>query len=525
MTAFQTWLDDGTARRNIFIVATVYDVVAAGDITLYLSSSHYITTDSITIFKPIIASNFAISESISLDGGFSISYGDIDLYNNNGEIDTWLDSTKYVWANRSILVYVGDSSWTCANAAAIPSTFHLVFSGIIADIDCKSINRLSIKIRDKQEQLNAPVIEETMDTDGVWKGEQSNKDEIKPLVFGEVHNIEPILINPATLKYRFSVGASEQLIEIRDNGVPIYTYPGLTTGVSDLNLTNSTFNLAHPAVGQLTVSVQGRKRSIGFGTPALSDTYINNAANIIAIICLEYGKVGVTNLTTDDLDLTSFSTLESIANYPVGIYLGTQKQNVIEVCKELADSVGAQLFFNRLGKLQLIRLGTYVSGSSVDITENDILLGSLKISRRSIPVAATKLAYCKNWTVQTGILTGIPEQHKEMFAKEWYYSTALDSGVKTQYKLNAEVTPKETLLLTTASAIAEAGRLNDYNKYTRTVYSFTAKSNLLSLKVGQQVKLFHHRFGLWNAGSGTSGQVISVSPDWLAGTNNIEVIV
>lgn len=525
MTALQTWLNEDYARRNIFIVVTVYDVVAVQDITLYLSNCHFITTDSLTVFNPIVAGNFSISENLSIDGGYSISYGDINLYNNDGEYDIWLDSSKYVWTNRSIKVYVGDSTWTCAGAASIPSTFHLIFDGIVTDMDAKSIDRLSIKVRDKQEQINTPVTEDNLDTDGTWEGEQPNKDSIKPLVFGEVHNIEPVLIDPATLKYRFSTGLSEQVIEIRDNGVPIYTYPSLTTGAT-IDLANSTFTLTYPAVGQITASIQGRKRSINFGTEALSDTYTNNVANIIAIICIEYGKIGATNLTAADIDLSSFSSIESAAPYPVGIYLGTEKQNIVEVCRQLAESIGAQLFFNRFGKLQLIRIGTYISGSGPsDITEDNMIFNSLRINQRMVPVASTKIAYCKNWTIQEGIVTGIPDAHKEMFATEWYYSTTTDSAVKTKYKLNSEVTPKETLLLTTASAAAESSRLNTYWKSPRTVYSFTGKASLLSLSVGQQVTLFHHRFGLWNSGSGTSGQVISTNPDWVTGLNQIEVII
>lgn len=522
MPTLQSWLDSDLNRRNIFVIVNVRDVVGATEITKYLSNCHYITDDSVTIFDPIISGNFAISESISLDGGYSISFGDIELFNNDGEYDSWLDPTQYIWANRRIEVYVGDSTWEAADISDFTSTFHMIFKGVVEDLDCKSLTRLAFKIRDRQQDINAPVIEETMDTTGTWNGEQPNKDAIKPLVFGEVHNIEPILIDPATLKYRFSTGASEGVIEIRDNGVPIYTYPSLTTGAS-INLTDSTFTLTYPPAGQITASIQGRKRSINLTSGVYSNTYVNNPANIIAVICTEYGKTGVTNLSVSDLDLPSFSDIQTSAGYPVGIYLGTQKQNIIEVCKQLADSVGAQLFFNRYGKLQLVRVGTYISGiSSVDITENDILRNSLSISLRTVPTAATKLAYCKNWTVQTGILTGIPDEHKEMFASEWYYTTISDSGVKTSYKLHGEVEAKETLLLTTASAEEEAERLNNLNKYVKTVVKFTGKANLLSLVVGQQVRIYHHRF---NLSSGKYGQIISATPDWSAGKTEIEVLI
>lgn len=524
MVALQDWLDDTSARRNIFVVAKVYDVGQAAEATLYLSNCNFITDDGLTIFDPVITGNFAITESLDLSGNVSISYGDIDIYNNNGERDSWLNPAVYVWVNRDISVYVGDSSWTCADAAAIPNTFHLIFSGLIADIDSKSLTRLSIKVRDKQEKLNTPVIEELMDSNGTWNGEQPNKDEIKPLVFGEVHNIEPVLIDPATLKYRFSVGASEQVIEIRDNGVPIYTYPSLTDGAT-VNLTDSTFVLTHPPAGQITASIQGRKRTIDLNNGTLSNTYTDSPAKIILVICRDYGKVGVTNLAVNEIDLASFIAIDNVASYPVGIYLGTQKQNIIDICRQLATSIGAQIFFNRFGILQLIRIGTYTSTPSVDITTNDIIQNSLSISNRIVPVASTKLAYCKNWTVQSGIVTGIPDEHKEMFASEWYYSTSTNNTTKSLYKLNSEVEPVQTMLLTTAAADAEAARLTNYFSSPRTVYRFTGKSNTMSLQIGQQVKLYHFRFNLWNSGNGTIGQVVSVSPDWVKGMNEIEVIV
>lgn len=514
--SLQSWLDDENARRNIFVVATVYNVIAATEQNILLSNCAYMTADALSIFLPIISGNFAITESLNISGGYSISYGDIELF-NTGEYDDWLDHTKYIWVNRPIQVYVGDSSWIATDFNDLDNTFYLIFNGVIADIDCKSLTSLSIKVRDRQQDINAPVTEELMDTDGTWNGQQPNEDSVKPLVFGEVHNIEPILIDPVTLKYRFSTGASEQVIEIRDNGVPIYTYPSLTTGAT-VNLTASTFTLTYPPAGQITASIQGRKRTIDLSTGVLSDSYTDNAAKIIGVIVTEYGKVGVSNLSSTDLHLSSMSGMPT---YPVGIYLGTQKQNIIDVCKQLASSVGAEVFFNRNGELQLLKIGTITGGTEV-VTEDDIVRNTLSVSNRTIPEAAKKIAYCKNWTIQEGIVTGIPDAHKEMFATEWYYYNVSNISTKTDYKLHAEVDQLDTLLLTTAGASSLASSLNSYYSEPRTVYRFTSKSRLLSIKVGQGIELFHHRFGL---SSGKTGQVISVSPNWVEGTNVIEVII
>jgi hypothetical protein len=84
---------------------------------------------------------------------------------------------------------------------------------------------------------------------------------------------------------------------------------------------------------------------------------------------------------------------------------------------------------------------------------------------------------------------------------------------------------KETMLLVGTETDAEANRLNTYFTTQRTIYKFTGKARLLDLKLGQDVTLVHNRFDLYNSGSGRSGQVYSVSPNWLSAENTIEVIV
>jgi len=100
--------------------------------------------------------------------------------------------------------------------------------------------------------------------------------------------------------------------------------------------------------------------------------------------------------------------------------------------------VGAQIYMNRLGKLQLLRLGDMVSATAMTITDSDILHHSLSIVTKSEVVAATKLGSCVNWTLQENLLTGIPIDHKDMFTTPEYTSTIVDTTVQTNYKLNAE---------------------------------------------------------------------------------------
>ena len=47
--------------------------------------------------------------------------------------------------------------------------------------------------------------------------------------------------------------------------------------------------------------------------------------------------------------------------------------SVLSVCQQLANSIGAQVFMNRNGKLQLLRIGSNTSDAVVNITQDHII--------------------------------------------------------------------------------------------------------------------------------------------------------
>lgn len=526
MTYSQAWLESPSSIRGILVEATVRDVVAAQEITMYLSNIGYMTQDSVTSYQPIISGGVQWTESLPIDGSPTLSFGDIQLLNLNGELDSWLDPTKYIWANRAIQVYIGDPFFKCANLAEVRTKFLKIFDGIISDVDTQSRERLNIKIQDKLGRLNVPLNNTKVGTygSGSWTTSQTNQDDLLPLVFGEVFNITPKLVMPNVQEYQVNIGNTEDIIEIRDNGVPIYTSGGSLTGAT-LDLANGRFTLTNALQGTLTCSVQGVKNSINLGTSSdgtgalVSGTYYNNIANLIALIVTQYGP---NKLTATDLDITNLRLFQNANTQPVGTYI-TDSTSVLQVCQDLANSVGAQLFMTRDGKLQLLRIGVPTADPSVTITDADILHHSLAISSRTAVEASKTLGYCKNWAVQTNLLTAIYPEDKTNFSTDIYTKTSRDSTVQTNYKLPADLkNQKDTLLLKGTHADAEALRLNNYYKVPRTVYSFIGTPKLLSLKLGQPVVLQHSRFGL---SSGVSGQVVSLSPDWLNSSIRVEVII
>lgn len=523
MAYSQTWLEDPTRARGLLVVATAYSAAATAEVPLYWSTMAFATTDGV-VFNPIIANDVKITESISVDGSVSMSYGDIELQNPNGELDDYLDNSKWRWSNQRVKIYYGDPRWTVANIATLgdlvlENTFELVYDGIIDD--CKSRNKsvVNIVLRDKLENLNVPVTEDTIGTVAGWTG-QTNQDTIKPLIFGEVYNLSPVLVNPTTLTYRFNNGVCEGVTEIRDNGFPIW-YTGDLTGATVDNSTG-TFSLSRPAAGSITCSVQGIRTTWNISTNGVgASTWRYTVPDIIRLLVTAYGKTGK-QFSTAEIDNASFKkVLDDSTAEPACGYAVLDRANLLQVVQELAASIGCQIYVNRKGILKLLRLGA-TSASVATIEDRDILRGSVSVNDRTPHIGAVKLGYCRNWTVQQNLATLIPDTSKADLSEEWLVKTVTDAQTLSDYKLSSDPVQKNTYLITTAAAQQEADRLLTYYKTQRTVYSLTCTSKHISLNLGDWITLKHNRFGL---SSGKSAQIISISPQWCKGLVDLEVMV
>lgn len=503
---FQAWLEDPSAIRCMLVEVTAN--IGGTDTALYLSNRQYVTapTDSPanTTYLPVLKTSVKFTENLSIDGQGSLSYGDIAIDNTNGQYDTWLQGA---WQGRVINIYIGDVTFSRDN-------FTKIFSGIVADITSSDRNTINLQLRDILQRLNAPITDQVLGN--YWHGsivatttyDNPNKEQIKPLVFGEVFNITPLLMDPSMLEFMVHNGPIESIIEVRDNGVPL----ALATGYT-VDLTKGTFKLLNAPAGAITCSVQGDKNTV----------YNSTVAAIIKRIIKGYGNPSVAGTITDsDIDLANFSAFETSHPQKVGIFI-SGKDNLISVCQELASSVGAQLVASRDGLLRLLKVTVPTVGTT-NITDDDIVQYSLSVSQKPEIIATYKLGYCKNWTIEDKLLTGIPAEHKNLMAGEWLSKTYTNETARTLYKLNAIPEQKDTLLLTDSSGevLAEATRLVNLRSVPRYMYRFTCTAKFLQVALGDMIKLTHRRFGL---SAGVAAQVLSSEVDWDTGRINLEVLV
>jgi hypothetical protein len=483
---FITWLKS-PARATCVLVEAVANVSGV-ETTRYLSSTGYVTkptdTPANTSYTGVIVGAAKISSRLSLDGtGASLSVGDIELDNRSGELDAWRND---VWANRSLKMYVGDASWPRAD-------FRLVFDGIMSDLAARARDVLNLKVLDKLQRLNAPVTETKL------AGTSPNADRLKPLTFGEVHNIEPLLVDKATLKYQVHDGAMESVIEVRDNGVPVSHTDTVSAG---------TFVLTASPAGVVTASVQGDKPG---------GVYSKTVSKLVQRLATGYGKAP---FVSGDLDATQLATFDAANTQPVGVYLA-ERENVLAICQQLAASVGAQVVMTEAGLLQLVKIALPATGTPTAVTATQMKERTLQMLARVPVQAAVQVGYCKNWTVQGNLRTGIPPEDADLFAQEWLTSTASDATTATLYKLMQQPVQQDSLLLVKTDADAEAARRLALWKTQRTVFRYEGEPDLMLEQLGGYQTLTHSRFGL---SGGVSGQIVAVERDWLKTTVAFEVL-
>jgi hypothetical protein len=505
MNNYQTWLETPNIVRIALVQA---QVIVSGSLTTRYLSTHGVTVDGVQ-YLPIVGGSIAIDESISTSYSASISYGDIELANVAGEYDSWIDD---IWVNKSVKIYVG--SLPVPNTSSIIDDFELIFDGLIEDIDSKNRNQLNLKIRDKLEKLNTSISELLLGNyfQGNIVSEATTvnqyRNNLEPIVFGEVHNITPLLSDPTMLEYMVNLEAVEQIIEVRDNGVPVaFT----TTGT--ITIPPGSFRLLKSPVGAVTCSVQGVKRTVNISGGTSTTVYTNTVSNTIATILKFFGQ----QLAYTELDSVSFSALGTQA---VGVYVG-DRVNVLQLCQDIAKSSGLIVATSRSGQVKLVDLSIPTS-ATISITESDMLLNSLQISEKLDVVAGIRLGYAKNWTIQNTLQTAIPQQHKDLYGSEWLESLQTDASTKTNYSVTTEPALETSYLIDKTQADAVALKKLDLFKIPRKVYTMTCTAKFLSIQVGDPVTLTASRFGL---NSGKLGRVVSTKPNWLRGKIDIGILV
>jgi len=465
---YKSWLALSSATRMILVEAQVN--VNGIEVPRYLTSHSYVTgpTDvpSNIEYLPVVMGDPVFAEELSLTGEARMSGGEIELENRDGALDGWcLD----VWKNRTLKVWSGDPAWPRAR-------FELVLEGVIAGIAPSSDEVLKITLGDKMERLNTPISEVKLG------GTSQNKDAILPIPFGECHNVTPLAKNTATMEYGF-LGSVEWIKDVRTNGKPVPFIVDHAAGSVTLTI--------NPLANTVTASVQGEN----------GDGYAPRIAPLVKRIATGYGQVSQ-RLTCADIDLANFATFDAAHPQTVGLWVA-ERMNAAQAIQQLAASVGAQATMSRTGQLRLVKLALPAAGTPTDIGPEQMREKTLKPTSWQDVVAAVKVAFDKNCTVQAGLVTGLPPEHADLYATEWLTETVVDEPLALRYRLGTDPVQIETCLKRRVDAHAEAARRLALNAVPRGIYEFDGEPELSLLELGMPVTLRAYRYGMEHGVPGT----------------------
>jgi len=519
----------GAAMKWDSDTIALFDFDVAQERTKYLSTVPYSSnpTDSPANqpYDDCVVGRPAVSCALSdtLEGFTMPSWGDVLLDNSLFDKDSWLD---YGWSGRTIKFLFGDPSWPL-------SDFRSIMTGTISGAPtAPSSNQIKIAVKDKQWELNKPVQnrlvgeptllagntykigespEDIVSVDAVWDGDvllnpatdySVNLLTTPPVValespavgfvsieftskvaatgqviclgYGECFNVTPNVLSVPLLKYQVHGGPIKAIVEVRDSGVPI-------AHVDDLE--NGTFELLSKPTGTVTCDFLG----------ATSDgVFIEGVARIFRYIVLNQ-----TDLTIDDIDHDSLSRFLALCPQRVGIFINARK-NTLDVLDELMKSLGGFYTPDRNGKLIFGRIDPPETQTpAFDLTADDIVFGTLKIVKQSVPVQTVRVAYLHNYTPQAQTHGAVSDEDKAIYAQEWRYAKRSNPNVKIVHLLAAEPDARKTNLIDRVEAYAEADRQLALNGVVRTTYSAEFFTLPLSLTMGTLVRLTHPRYKLY----------------------------
>jgi len=462
---FKDWLNEDSVIRCILIEAKYYDKTLAIEKTEYFSYQPYekgsVIYDDCVKEIPSFNTSLDVPEpqNNNMNISASQSFGDIDLTNENGVRDLWLN---HAWDGRDIVLKIGDPIWDEAD-------FRVILNGVINDISAPDQNTIKLQIRGVDHLLDIQLQDTLLTT-------EKAKDKPVPICLGQVFNIEPVLIDAATHRYKVHEGQINDITDVRVNGL---TVAGFTK-----DLVNGEFTLTVTPQGTITCDVQGA---------IYNAAYITKASDFVKYLIDLHSTINVVT----GINTASFSQLDLDAPYQTGVYFDS-RENLSNAINQILTSSGAFKVFDRDGLLSVYQFKT--GGTpTLSILPDDVLEGKLSLDDRNTPVEEIRVGYQRNYHIQKdGLAASITESNRQLYGLDFQVEKDSDPTVSVAHLLAKKPNMIESDLVLSADALTESTRLLSLHKEIRFKYKLDGYVIPFQLVLGDTVTVFSDRYGLEN---------------------------
>ena len=483
---YTAWLAADNKERVLLIEADAYSGGAV--VTRYLSNRGFVSAPADvpanTAYDDIVTAvpNIRSAMAEVFRGRSLVSFGDVEIDNSGGVRDAWLLDG---WDGRQIKMFLGDTAWPKAD-------FRLVFAGVTEDISASGNNSLSLRVRDRQHMLDVPL-----QTNRIG-GTGTTKDQRLPVCYGEVKNIEPVLVDAAARRYQVHDGTIQSIDAVYQDGVAIVTYTA--------SLATGTFALTVALTGRITCDIKGSN----------AGSYVNKTADVMQRLITDRSS-----LTASDIDTASVTQLNTDAPGTVGVYVTDDNATVLTALDILATGAGVYFCIARDGKLTMAMFKAPSGTPAVALTDDDMELAQIELTRRIVPLKSVRIGFARfHATQDSGAASTLTEAQRQRLRDEYLVSYAA-TGV-TGFLLAIDDDLAGTCYVTSADAATEATRRATLWGVLRRVFRMRGFLAAQQVKLGDVVSLDLARYGL---AGGVLARVIGIRESVTSNSVELEVFL
>lgn len=489
-----------------------FEMPYSGGVTsVFISDAGYTTKPNDSLanrhFSALVDNPYQFEISIMNGSDFgsgSPSFGSITIASENGAQDYLND---YYWGARRVNVKVGTRNQPY-------DQFTSIFDGLVNGIEADD-ERITLTISDNRAKVDGDIKVSQYIGSGGLDGASDNVGKPKPLCYGEVKNIEPVLIDPTNLIYQVHDGSILSIDKLRDAGVELINDGDVSdimaatvgAGKYKTQLSGGYIKLGSSASGLITADVKGDN----------SGGYINTIGGIAQRIVKS--RLGIVSLSNTDIDGGAFNRLDNSVSGAAGIYISdiVSGSNLLDT---LINSVLAYWTFDRSGILTCGIIDTPNTENSY-ITIDDIEESGVQVLEEITPSWRVKVGYCPLGMVQAAseLAGSVSETDRAFYSTEYRFVSSEDSNV---YTSNPKATERTfyTRLINQSDASILATRLMSVYAINRKKLKVPLVGNLFKYFVGQTVRITYPRHGLKN---GKNMIITGISEDAETNTTTLEL--
>lgn len=391
------------------------------------------------------------------------AFGTIVLSNSSGDLDALV--TDYAWDDRRVEVRAGGQAWPWAS-------LRTVMVGRIVDCTANA-GQIILTIADPSARLKKPLQANTYAGTGGLEGGVELKGRPKPIALGKVRNIEPVLVDAATLRYQVNDGpiAAVEAVYVNGSAWTSNATPGAGQYKADLSTGIITLGGSTPPQGILTADVRGDA----------AGAYVDTTALIVDRLLRQRTGFG-------DADIGGLSAPSGT----VGVYFADPITGE-EAIDLIAEGTGCWYGWSREGRFGLRTFGQITSPRG-SIDESHAL--DLSCTAAPPPVHKVSVGWRRSWRVlnDNEVAGAVTAAERARLTSEQGLAVASSPAVKLLSPNAAEMTVPGLFDSEAAAQVLADSMLAWFSRPLR-AWSVPAMGRLHDFDVGDTVTLTHPRFG------------------------------